>query len=130
MDNAKRQNTPTPSRGMTYVTALDQIMSYYSMNIAKRLWKYLTIIVPFSKYQYMKMPMGFKIMADIFQREISRLFTDLDYIVIYLDDLLIVAKGSYGNLLNKSTEVFKQLHHRKIQFNRKKSFFNHMKWNT
>ena len=33
--------------GMTYVTALDQIMSYYTMNMSKKVWEYLTIILPF-----------------------------------------------------------------------------------
>ena len=48
----KRSPWPMPSTrdllhcigGMTYVTALNQILSYYTMNIDPKLWKYLTIV--------------------------------------------------------------------------------------
>ena len=86
----KRSPRPMPSTrtllhmvgGMTYVTALDQIMSYYAMNVSKKMWKYLTIILLFGKYQYMKMPMGLKMSANVFQREISKLFQDCNYVLV------------------------------------------------
>ena len=92
--------------GMTYVSALDQIMSYYAMNMSKKVWDCLTITSPFSKYQYIKMPMGLKISANAFQREMSRLFEDLLYVLVYIDNLLIVTKGSYKDHLEKLKETF------------------------
>ena len=35
--------------GMTYVTALDQILSYYIMKMSNYVHKYLTIILPWGK---------------------------------------------------------------------------------
>ena len=81
--------------GMTYAMAIDQILSYYTMNIKESLWPLLTIILPFGKYQYKKMPMGLKISADVFQREMSKLFADLGYVLVYIDDLLVITKGDF-----------------------------------
>ena len=109
--------------GMTYVTALDQIMSYYAMDMSKKVWEYLTIILPFGKYQNTKMPMGLKISADVFQREMSKLFEDLSYVLVYINDLLIVTKGSYRDHLEKLKETLKRPRMKGVQLNAKKSFF-------
>ena len=53
--------------GMRYATALDQILSYYSISIKKKIQKLLTIIMPWGKYMYTKMPNGF----EHFSRHIS-----------------------------------------------------------
>ena len=71
------------------------------MNMSKKVWEYLTIILPFGKSQYMKMPMGLKISADLFQREMSKLFEDLPYVLVYIDNLSIVTKASYDDHLEK-----------------------------
>ena len=44
---------------MTYVTALDQILAYYTIVMSKDVWKNLTIILPWGKYQYKKCPWGY-----------------------------------------------------------------------
>ena len=44
--------------GMTWVTALDQILSYYTMQMDPKVQKYLTIILPWGKYRYKKCPWG------------------------------------------------------------------------
>ena len=71
---------------MTYATALDLIQSYYAMNIKKNMQKYL----PWGKYVYLKMPMGLNISADVFQRELSRLFQGISYVLVYIDDILVI----------------------------------------
>ena len=71
----------------------------------------------------MKMPMGLKISADVFQREMSKLFEDLPYVLVYIDDLLIVTKGSYDDHLRKLEEPFKRLQKKGVQLNAKKSYF-------
>jgi len=51
----KRSPWPMPSTrillhqigGMIYMTALDQIMSDYTMNMSKKVWEYLAIILLF-----------------------------------------------------------------------------------
>ena len=46
--------------------------------------------------------MGIKLSLDIFQEKISELMTGLeDYIWAYLDDILIITKGTYKDHLQK-----------------------------
>ena len=78
--------------------------------------------IPFGKYQYMKMPMGLKISADVFQREMSKLFFDLDFVLVYIDDILIVIKGTYEDHLQKLQVVLTRMRGKGAQLNAKKTF--------
>ena len=109
--------------GMTFVTALDLIQSYYAMNIQKRMQKYLVIILPWSKYVYLKMPMGLNISADVFQRELSRLFQGMPYVLVYIDDILVITKGTFEQHLKAVQQVLEKLIEVGMQINVDKSFF-------
>ena len=43
--------------------------------------------------------MGLVILADIFQRKMSKLFSGLDYVMVYIDDKLVVTKESFEDHL-------------------------------
>ena len=109
--------------GMVYATTLDMIMSYYAMNIRKDMRKYLVIILPWGKYVYNKMPMGLKISADVFQRELSMLFQGMLYVLVYIDDILVITKGSYEQHLQAVEKVLRKLSEAGMQLNIDKSFF-------
>ena len=53
-----------------------------------------TIIFPWGKYSYKRLPMGIAGLPDIFQEKMSNLMATLEFIRTYLDDLLIITKGS------------------------------------
>ena len=57
--------------------------------------KYLVIILLWDKYVYLKMPMGLNILADVFQRELSRLFQSMPFVLVYINDILIITKGKF-----------------------------------
>ena len=103
--------------GMTFATALDMIMSYYAMRIRQDLQKYLVIVLPWGKYIYKKMPMGLKISTDVFQRELGKLFQDYPFVLVYLDDLLIITKGTYDQHLQAIEIVLKILRDSGMQMN-------------
>ena len=71
------------------------------MVMAERVQKYLTIILPWGKYQYLKMPMGLSVSVDVFQREMTKLFYGLEYVLVYIGDILVVTKGIYDDHLKK-----------------------------
>ena len=80
----------------------------------------MTIIPPFGKYQYTKMPMGLKISADVFQRKMSKLFYDLDFVLVYIDNVLIVTKGTHEDHLQKLKIVLTKMRKKGAQLNAKK----------
>ena len=75
--------------------AIDQIMGYWSITMAKRIKKLLAIITPFGKYVYKKLPMGLKISTGVFQREMCKLIDGIESVLIYIDNLLIITKRSF-----------------------------------
>jgi hypothetical protein len=60
-----------------------------------------TIIFPWGKNSYQRLPMGFAGSADIFQAEMGNLIATLDYIRAYIDDLLVITKSSHDDHLDK-----------------------------
>jgi hypothetical protein len=50
--------------------------------------------------------MGFARLADIFQAEMGNLMAALEYIRVYIDDLLVITKSSHDDHLGKLEQVF------------------------
>jgi hypothetical protein len=55
--------------GFTYATTLDLSMGYYNIRLDPTSAKMCTIIFPWGKYLYQRLPMGFAGLADIFQEK-------------------------------------------------------------
>ena len=66
-----------------------------------------TIILPWGKYEYQRLPMGLCTSPNIFQEKMGILMQDLKYVRAYIDDLLILTKSSFTDHLEKLEEVFK-----------------------
>ena len=84
-------------------------MSYYAMNVRKDMRKNLVIILPWRKYVYNKMPVGLNISADDFQRELSRLFQKMPFVLVYIDDILIITKETFEQYLRAVKQVLEKL---------------------
>ncbi len=63
--------------------------------------KMCTIIFPWGKYSYQRLPMGFAGSAYIFQEEMGNLMAALEYFRAYIDNLLVIIKSSHDNHLGK-----------------------------
>jgi hypothetical protein len=50
--------------------------------------------------------MGFAGSADIFQVEMGNLMAILEYVTVYIDNLLVITKGSLDDHLDKLKQVF------------------------
>jgi hypothetical protein len=66
--------------GFTYATALDLNMGYYTIRLDPMASKMCTIIFPWGKYSYKRLPMGFGGSADIFQAQIMDLMASLKFV--------------------------------------------------
>ena len=93
----------------TYATALDLVMGYYNIKLSDDASKLCTITTPFGKYEYLRLPMGISIAPDIFQDCICQLFEDLDTVKAYMDDLLVVTRGTYKEHLQELEIVMERL---------------------
>ncbi len=69
--------------GFTYAMALDLNMGYYTIRLDPMAVEVCTIIFPFGKYSYLRLPMGMSGSADIFQADMMDLMETLEYASIH-----------------------------------------------
>ncbi len=67
--------------------------------------------------------MGFAGLADIFQAEMGNPMATMEYIKAYIDDLLVITKGSLDDHLDKLKQVFIWLRDAGLKINATKSVF-------
>ncbi len=87
--------------GFTYATALDLNMGYYTIRLDPMASEMCTIIFPWGKYSYKRLPMGFGGSANIFQAQIMDLMASLKFVQAYMDDLLIITRRTLDKHLQK-----------------------------
>ncbi len=103
--------------------ALDLNMGYYSIRLDPQAAEMFTIIFPSGKYSYLQLPMGYAGSADIFQAEMMDLMEALEYVRAYIDDLLVITKGTLEDHLVKLGEALRRLREAGLKVNAAKSFF-------
>ncbi len=109
--------------GFTYATTLDLNMGYYTIRLDPTAAEMFTIIFPWGKYSYQRLPMGFAGSADIVQAEMGNLMATLEYVRAYIDDLLVITKGSLDDHIDKLKQVFIRLCDAGLKINATKSVF-------
>ncbi len=109
--------------GITYAKALDLNMGYYTIRLNPRAVEMFTITFSWGKYSYLRLPMGFAGSADIFQAEMMNLVEALEYVRAYIDNLLVITKGTLEDHLDKLREVLRRLCKAGLKVNAAKSFF-------
>jgi hypothetical protein len=127
----KRKPFPIPKiqdmllklEGFKYATSLDLNMGYYHIELSPHSKRLCTIVLPWGKYEYQRLPMGLCNSPDIFQEKMSTLMQDLEYVRAYIDDLLIITSGSLDDHLDKLEVVLGKLRQAGLKVNAKKSFF-------
>ncbi len=67
-------------KGFNYATALDLNMGYYTIRLDPMASKMCTIIIPWGKYSYKRLPMGFGGSANIFQAQIMDLMESYKFV--------------------------------------------------
>ena len=65
--------------------------------------------------------MGLSISPDVFQEKMAKLFSDLPWVKVYLDDLLIFTKSGYKDHLKKVNMVLERLKSKNLAVNALKS---------
>ena len=109
--------------GFTFATALDLNMGYYTIRLDPNASRICTVIFPWGKYSYKRLPMGIAGSPDIFQSKMLELMKDLEYVRAYLDDLLCISRSSLEDHLKKLYKVLRHLRDAGLKVNAEKSTF-------
>ena len=127
----KRKPFPIPKiqdlllklEGFQHATSLDLNMGYYHIKLTPFSRSLCTIVLPWGKYEYQRLPMGLCNSPDIFQEKMSNLMEDLEYCRAYIDDLLVLTKGDWKQHLDNLEKVLCRLKEAGLKVNANKSFF-------
>ncbi len=127
----KRKPFPLPKiqdimlklEGFQYATSLDLNMGYYHIELSPTAKQLCTIVMPWGKYEYQRLPMGLCNSPDIFQEKMSSLMRGLEFVRTYIDDILCLTCGTWDDHLNKLETVLQRLCDAGLKVNAKKSFF-------
>ena len=109
--------------GFQFATSLDLNMGYYHIELTPNSSRLCTIVLPWGKYEYVRLPMGLCNSPDIFQEKMSELMAGLEFVRVYIDDLLVVTTGDWKDHLQKLSKVFDRLSEVGLKVNIKKSSF-------
>ena len=127
----KRKPYPIPKiqdlllklEGFMYASLLDLNMGYYHIKLDADARKLCTIVLPFGKFEYLRLPMGLCNSPDIFQERMSDLMAGLEFVRTYLDDLLVLTSGNWMDHLDKLDQVLQRVRAAGLKVNAEKSFF-------
>ena len=109
--------------GFQYATSLDLNMGCCHLELNEKSKELCTIVLPFGKFEYQRIPMGLCNSPDIFQEKMNELFEGLDFVRAYIDDLLCLSKGTFEDHLQKLERVLTRLTQAGLKVNAKKFFF-------
>jgi len=98
-------------------------MGYYTIGLDPQAVEMLTIIFPWGKYSYLRLPMGYAGSVDIFEAEMMDLMEALEYVRAYMDDLLVITRGTLEDHQEKLGEVLRRLREAGLKVSAAKSFF-------
>eukprot|EP00957_Ditylum_brightwellii_P107770 8221672-Ditylum_brightwellii.AAC.1 len=63
-------------------------MGFYHIELTPNASALCTIVLPWGKYKYLELPMGLLNSPDVFKEKMGDLFTDLENVQAYIDNLL------------------------------------------
>jgi hypothetical protein len=95
-------------------------MGYYHIELDLTTRELCTIVLPWGKYEYQRLPMGLSTSVDLFQEKMSGLMHDLEFVRVYLDDILCISKDSFDDHLTKLGRIFQRLRSAGLKVNAKK----------
>ncbi|MGH7974341.1 MAG: reverse transcriptase family protein, partial [bacterium] len=104
----------------TYITKLDLSIGYFHIELDSFSSDLCTIVVPWGKYRFKRLPLGIHPAVDIFQAIIQVLFQDFDKVRTFLDDLKLCTNDTFNDHLQQLDKVLRVLLNNNLSLNVKK----------
>ncbi|KAE9265706.1 hypothetical protein PR003_g32372, partial [Phytophthora rubi] len=101
------------------MTTLDANMGYFARRIALQSRAATAFCLPFGKFQFKRLPMGISTVPDEYQSCMERILGDLDFVIVYLDDILVFSQNPVEHLEHLRI-VFDRLRQYDVTLNGKK----------
>src|SRR5688500_991679 len=92
-------------------------MGYYHIMLTPNASWLCTVVLPWGKYEYLRLPMGLCNSPDIFQEKMSELMVGLEFARAYLDNLLILSKPDFNEHLEHLEQALTQLSEAGLKIN-------------
>ena len=110
--------------GATYFTTLDLHAGYHHIPLDKSSIPKTAFNLPFSKYEYVKVPFGLAQAPAYFQELMTGILKDFPFAIAYLDDIIIFSKTPQEHL-SHICMVFEKLKSANLSMKKSKcSFFS------
>ncbi|KAE8892937.1 hypothetical protein PF003_g23041 [Phytophthora fragariae] len=103
-----------------YKSVFDVPLSYYTRVLTPESQPITAITTPLGKFVFLWLPMGVSTAPDEFQACMDEELGDLDYVRVYLDDILVTS-NSFEEHMQHLEEVFRRLRNFGLTLHRKKS---------
>ena len=102
-----------------YFISLDMANEFHQIPIHPNSTEYTAFVIPDGQYEYITMPLGLKNAPSVFQRTILMALGDLaySYVVVYLDDVLLIIADSIDQALARLDTVLNTLVNAGFSFN-------------
>jgi hypothetical protein len=109
--------------GFDWCSSLDLTKGFYNIVLDEESQKIFTTVLPWGKYAWVRMPMGYIGAPDAFQHKMDQFLGDLPFCAVFLDDVCIWTKGTFDEHLQHIAVVLDRLNTANVRVNLKKSTF-------
>lgn len=109
-------------RNMKYFTVVDLKDGFWQVKLDKGSSRLCTFATPFGSFRWLRMPFGVKTAPSAFQKMNFENFGDIENVIIYIDDILIMGRNrkEHDETLIK---VLQRAREKNVKFNPKKLQF-------